>query len=115
MVGHAVASLFCDHTPPIDRITIASEMHWSFGYVKFADPAHKSGAPFRPFDIRLSDGQSIRVDHPEWAVPSPSKRTVVVFGPGEEDEQFRIIDLLHVTTLETVNGTRRGRKARDGR
>ncbi len=39
--GHAVVSLFCDHTPPIDRITIASEMHWSFGYVKFADPAHK--------------------------------------------------------------------------
>ncbi|MCZ2343161.1 MAG: AAA family ATPase [Bacteroidales bacterium] len=39
--GHAVVSLFCDHTPPIDRITIASEMHWSFGYVKFSDPAHK--------------------------------------------------------------------------
>ncbi len=39
--GHAVVSLFCDHTPPIDRITIASEMQWSFGYVKFADPTHK--------------------------------------------------------------------------
>lgn len=39
--GHAVVSLFCENTPPIDRITIASEMHWSFGYVKFADPAHK--------------------------------------------------------------------------
>ncbi|MGL6094661.1 MAG: AAA family ATPase, partial [Fimbriiglobus sp.] len=39
--GHAIVSLFCDHTPPIDRITIASEMQWSFGYVKFADPAHK--------------------------------------------------------------------------
>jgi cell division protease FtsH len=39
--GHAVVSLFCDHAPPIDRITIASEMHWSFGYVKYQDPAHK--------------------------------------------------------------------------
>ena len=39
--GHAVVSLFCDHSPPIDRITIASEMQWSFGYVRFADPAHK--------------------------------------------------------------------------
>lgn len=39
--GHAIVSLFCEHTPPIDRITIASEMHWSFGYVKFSDPAHK--------------------------------------------------------------------------
>ena len=39
--GHAVVSLFCDHSPAIDRITIASEMQWSFGYVRFADPAHK--------------------------------------------------------------------------
>lgn len=39
--GHAVVSLFCEHAPPIDRITIASEMQWSFGYVKYADPAHK--------------------------------------------------------------------------
>ena len=39
--GHAVVSLFCDHSPTIDRITIASEMQWSFGYVRFADPAHK--------------------------------------------------------------------------
>lgn len=39
--GHAVVSLYCDHAPPIDRITIASEMQWSFGYVKYQDPAHK--------------------------------------------------------------------------
>ena len=39
--GHAVVSLFCEHTPPIDRITIASEMQWSFGYVKYSDPTHK--------------------------------------------------------------------------
>ena len=39
--GHAVVSMFCEHAPMIDRITIASDMQWSFGYVKFADPAHK--------------------------------------------------------------------------
>jgi cell division protease FtsH len=39
--GHAVVSMFCDHAPPIDRITIASDMQWAFGYVKFSDPAHK--------------------------------------------------------------------------
>ncbi len=39
--GHAVVALFCDHAPPIERITIASEMHWAFGYVRYADPAHK--------------------------------------------------------------------------
>ena len=61
--------------------------------------------PFRPFVIRLSAGRAIPVNHPEWAVPSPSKRTFVFFEPGEEYEYFRIIDLLHVTTLEPANGS----------
>ena len=39
--GHAVVALFCPHAPPIDRVTIASENHWAFGYVKYDDPAHK--------------------------------------------------------------------------
>ena len=39
--GHAVVALHCDHAPPIERITIASEMNWAFGYVRYADPAHK--------------------------------------------------------------------------
>jgi cell division protease FtsH len=39
--GHAIVSLFCEHSPPIDRITIASEMKWAFGYVKYSDPTHK--------------------------------------------------------------------------
>jgi cell division protease FtsH len=39
--GHAVVALFCPHAPPIDRITIASEMQWAFGYVSYGDPTHK--------------------------------------------------------------------------
>jgi cell division protease FtsH len=39
--GHAIVSMHCPHSPPIERITIASEMQWAFGYVKHADPAHK--------------------------------------------------------------------------
>jgi cell division protease FtsH len=39
--GHAVVALFCPQAPPIDRITIASENQWAFGYVRYADPAHK--------------------------------------------------------------------------
>src|SRR5579883_2846876 len=39
--GHAVVALHCDHAPPIERITIASEMNWAFGYVRYADHAHK--------------------------------------------------------------------------
>lgn len=39
--GHAVVSLHCPHAPAIERITIASEMQWAFGYVRHADPHHK--------------------------------------------------------------------------
>jgi cell division protease FtsH len=39
--GHAVVSMYCPNSPPIERITIASEMQWAFGYVKHADPAHR--------------------------------------------------------------------------
>jgi cell division protease FtsH len=39
--GHAVVALFCEHSPAVERITIASEMKWAFGYVKYSDPAHK--------------------------------------------------------------------------
>lgn len=39
--GHAICSLFCKHTPPIERITIESENPWAFGYVRHQDPAHR--------------------------------------------------------------------------
>lgn len=39
--GHAVCSLFCKHTPPIERITIESDNPWAFGYVRHQDPAHR--------------------------------------------------------------------------
>jgi cell division protease FtsH len=39
--GHAVVSMYCPNSPPIERVTIASEMQWAFGYVKHQDPAHR--------------------------------------------------------------------------
>lgn len=39
--GHAVVALFCPNAPPIERITIVSDMQWAFGYVRYDDPAHK--------------------------------------------------------------------------
>ncbi len=39
--GHAVVALNCPHAPPIERITIQSDMQWAFGYVRYDDPAHK--------------------------------------------------------------------------
>jgi hypothetical protein len=63
--------------------------------------------PFRAFTIHLADGRSIPLNHREFALASPSGRTVIVYQP---DDSFDVIDLLLVTSL-TVNGKKRsGRK-----
>ncbi len=53
--------------------------------------------PFRPFTVRMGDGRSFRVDHPEFLSRSPSGRTIVVHQP---DDSFGVLDLLLVTELE---------------
>ena len=65
--------------------------------------------PFRPFALRLADGELVRVDHPEFIARSPSGRTVVVFG---SNDQMKILDLFLVTSLETVAAGKNGRKRR---
>lgn len=57
--------------------------------------------PFRAFGIRLADGKVVRVEHPEMAIVSPGGRTLIVY---TGDEDFEIIDVFLVTSLETVNG-----------
>ena len=64
--------------------------------------------PFHNFSINLADGRSIPVNHREFALPSPSGRTVIVYQP---DDSFDIIDLLLVTSL-TVNGKKRPERKR---
>ena len=61
--------------------------------------------PFRPFSIRLGDGQSLRVAHPEMLAYSPKSRTAVVY---RDNGSFQIIDLLLVTGIE-VQAPRNGR------
>jgi ATP-dependent Zn protease/intein/homing endonuclease len=39
--GHAVCSLFCEHSMPIERITIKSETSWALGYVRYKDDDRK--------------------------------------------------------------------------
>jgi len=55
--------------------------------------------PFRPFAIRLGDGQALPVQHPEMLSYAPKQRTAVVF---REDGSFEIIDLLLVTGLDVL-------------
>jgi hypothetical protein len=58
--------------------------------------AHRA-APFRPFTIRMADGRTFSVDHPDFLSMSPSGRTVIVYHP---DESHSIVDLLLMTEIE---------------
>jgi len=39
--GHAVCALFCEHSPPIERISIRGDIGGALGFVSYADPAHR--------------------------------------------------------------------------
>jgi hypothetical protein len=55
-----------------------------------------SAQPFKPFDVRLADGRSIEVPHPEFLAMSPTGRTVIIVRP---DGDYHVVDLLLVTDL----------------
>jgi hypothetical protein len=61
--------------------------------------------PFKPFIIRLGDGQALPVPHPEMLAYAPKQRTAVV---SLADGTFEIIDLLLVTGLEVPSARRGG-------
>jgi len=39
--GHAVCALYCEHAPPIERISIRGDLAGALGFVSYADPAHR--------------------------------------------------------------------------
>ena len=57
--------------------------------------------PFRPFTIRMADGRSFEVAHPDFVALSPAGRTVIVFQP---DESYSVLDLLLMSELQVANG-----------
>ena len=57
--------------------------------------------PFRPFTIRMADGRTFEVAHPDFVAQSPSGRTVIVIQP---DESYSVLDLLLMTELQVSNG-----------
>ncbi|MBU6400770.1 MAG: hypothetical protein KGS61_10655 [Verrucomicrobia bacterium] len=61
--------------------------------------------PFRRFTIHLADGRQVPVMQQEFAMLSPSGRSLIVY---QEDDSFQVIDLMLATSVE-VNG-RRGKK-----
>ena len=51
--------------------------------------------PFEPFTIRLADGRSLRIPHPDFVAVGP--RRIVVVG---EDDSWSIIEPLLIVSLE---------------
>ena len=62
--------------------------------------------PFKPFRLVMSSGQAYEVRHPEMAMLT---RTDMVVGTDIADDgvpaEFKICSLLHVATIEPLNGT----------
>ncbi len=58
--------------------------------------------PFRPFKVYLADGRAVPVPHQDYALLSPTGRTLIVY---QDDESFQILDLMLATGVE-VNGKR---------
>jgi virulence-associated protein VagC len=64
-------------------------------------------APFRPFDIVLTNGRSVPVRHPEFMALSPDGRSVTVY----EEDGALIIDVpLIVAWKERANSARKRKR-----
>jgi hypothetical protein len=66
-------------------------------------------APFRPFEIVLTNGRQVRVDHPEFMALSPYEDTVVVYEP---DGHLTIDVPLVIAVRELKNGARPRKRKR---
>jgi hypothetical protein len=65
--------------------------------------------PFEPFQMRMPDGRSLRVPHPEFVSLAPSGRIAIIWKG--EGERYSTVDPLLVSDLEPIakNGKRRRR------
>lgn len=57
--------------------------------------------PFEPFVINLSSGESHEVRHPECLAISKTRIAVTY----HEDDRFAICSMLHITSVEALQGT----------
>ena len=53
--------------------------------------------PFRPFTIRMVDGRSFAVTHPDFVIVSPTGRTAIVFEP---DDSYSVVELRRMKELD---------------
>ena len=64
--------------------------------------------PFRPFKVYLADGRKVAIRHQDYALLSPTGRTLIVY---QDDDSFQVLDLMLATGVE-VNGSRPKRGAK---
>jgi len=67
--------------------------------------------PFEPFRVHMANGRSVDVPHPDFMHLSPTGRRLIV---DHSDDSFEVIDVLLVTSVETLpkNGARSRRRRR---
>lgn len=65
-------------------------------------------APFRPFDLCLSDGRKLPVEHPDFLTITPNGR---IIWEGETEEEFAMTMAFHVTGVEKRSRRQRKRAA----
>lgn len=64
--------------------------------------------PFEPFRVQLSNGDSYEIPHPEFAALLRSSMIVCVPSrKGGVPDRMVQCDLLHIVSIEPVNGKRR--------
>jgi hypothetical protein len=59
------------------------------------------GQPFKPFTLRLADGRTLHVPHPDYV--AVANRTVVVISP--VDESLSILEPLLIVSIEVPGGS----------
>ena len=67
--------------------------------------------PFEPFVMQLSSGETVRVDHPDAAVPGTNAVLVIDKRNGRL-RGFSHVSLFHVVRIEPATGSPKGRSRR---
>jgi hypothetical protein len=63
--------------------------------------------PFEPFIIRLADGRSLTIRHPDFVAVTP--RRVIV---GAEDDSWSIVEPLMIVSLDSLPKQGKGRNGK---
>ncbi len=55
--------------------------------------------PFRPFIVKTADGDTFRVEHPDFSIVSPLGTEVIIY---DKDGHFRHVAMNLIVSLEPV-------------